>query len=426
MASSRIKHIRARQVLDNNGRPVAEVDVYTHGGHMGRAGASTGTSVGANEAFVLRDNDPKIFAGLSVYKAIDNIEKILAPALIGMDVLDQQAIDHTMIALDGTRYKTNLGGNAMYALSIAAARAAAAVKGLPLHLSMAKSPPSYVFAPTANVINGGSVQGKTLNFQEFMIMPYGISDPGQGTRIICEVFIRLGDVIKKETGQAGMGSYSGYGVPTDDPGAALDMISEAVAQLGYQRHVCYALDCAASEFYVPDEGAYRYRGRLISREELLQVLAGLADKYPMAFIEDPLEEEDFVGYRAACKQLNTLVLGDDILCTSLDRTRKACEMESIHGMVFKPNQAGTLTEAVEAAGYMLDRGMPVVASGRAGGTADAPERELAVALGIPLAKNGAPRGTRVNGYNYMLRTAEDLGVPMADISKLQCFSHLKI
>ena len=428
MNGSQIKAVKARQVLDSKGRPVAEVDIITEAGHLGRAGASTGSSVGANESFVMRDGDPKLFGGLSVYKAIENIEKIIAPALIGIDVLDQQNIDKTMIALDGTRYKTNLGGNAIFATSVAAARAASAYKGQPLYHAMATDEIKYIFTPSSNVVNGGTYIDKTLAFQEFMIIPHGVRTVDEGIRIIVEVFQHLGKVIRKTNGRdANMGNYSGYGAPSDDPFEVFDMISQAVADLGYKNNVCYAIDCASSEFYDKQEGAYLYRGKLIDREELINVLAALAEKYPIAFIEDALEEEEFEGFKLANERINSVIIGDDFLCTSIDRAQKAVEMGAAKGMIFKPNQAGTLTEALETAQYMMSQGLLVVPSGRAGGVLDSPEKEIGLALGCCLVKSGAPRsGTRTAGLNFAIRAAEELGIPMTDVKTLPYFNHLKL
>lgn len=428
MTGSRIKAIKARQVLDSNGRPVAEVDIITEGGHLGRAGASTGSSVGANESFVLRDGDPKLFGGLSVFKAIENIEKIIAPALIGLDVTDQAKVDRTMIELDGTRYKTRLGGNAIFATSVAAARAAAVVKGQPLYRAMATGEIKYIYTPASNVVNGGTYIDKTLAFQEFMIIPHGVRTANEGIRIIVEVFQHLGAVIKKANGRAAnMGNYSGYGAPSDDPFEVFGLIAQAVADLGYQNNVCYAIDCASSEFFDNKEGAYRYRGRLVDRDEIIKVLAELSDKYPIAFIEDALEEEDFEGFKLANERINAVIVGDDFLCTSIDRAKKAVEMGAAKGMIFKPNQAGTLTEALETAKYMMDRGLLVVPSGRAGGVMDSPEKEIGLALGCCLAKSGAPRsGTRTAGLNFTMRTAEELDIPMTDVKKLPYFTHLRL
>ncbi len=428
MAKGTIKSVKARQVLDSNGRPVVEVDILTEDGYIGRAGASTGTSVGANESYVLRDGDPKLFGGMSVYKAVHNVEHVIAPALMGMDVVDQERIDRCMIDLDGTRYKTKLGGNAIYATSVATARAACKVKNMPLYRLMAKDEIKYMYAISSNVVNGGSYADKTLAFQEFMMLPYGVKTVNEAVRIIVETFMHLGQVIKKANGRnANMGNYSGYGAPSDDPFEVFDMIQTAVKELGYQNNVCYALDCASSEFYDEKEGAYHYRGRFVDRAEIIKVLVGLADKFPMAFIEDALQEEDFEGFKMLNERANTIVIGDDFICTSMDRAKKAVEMGAVRGMIFKPNQAGTLTEALQTAQYMKNQGMLVVPSGRAGGVLDSPEKELGVALGCYVSKSGAPRsGTRTNGINFTMRTAEELSIPMADVSKIPLFNHMKL
>ncbi len=427
MAAGTIRSVKARQVLDANGRPVVEADILTEGGYLGRAGASTGSSVGANESFVLRDGDPKLFGGLSVYKAVENIEKIIAPALVGLDVTDQEKVDRTMIALDGTRYKTKLGGNAIFAVSVAAARASAAVKGLPLYRAMATGEIKHIYAPASNVVNGGAYADKTLAFQEFMIIPYNVKTVQEATRIIVEVFQRLGQVIKKANGRnANMGNYSGYGAPSDDPLVVFQMIAEAVSQLGYEKNVVYAIDCASSEFYDAQEKAYRYRDKLVDRNEIIRVLAEVAAKYPVAFIEDALEEEDFEGFKLAAEKINSVIIGDDFLCTSLDRTQKAVEMGAAKGMIFKPNQAGTITEALETARYLLQNDLLLVPSGRAGGVLDSPEKEIGVGLGCHISKSGAPRSaSRTAGFNFALRLSEELGVPMANIKNLPCFSHIR-
>ena len=427
MASSHIKRVKTRQILDNNGRPAVEVDIITESGHIGRAGASTGTSVGINEACILRDEDPNLWGGLSVYKALENIEKKIAPAIIGMDVFDQAKIDNTIIELDGTPRKTKLGGNAVYGVSCAVLRAMASVKGQPLYLAMAGAPPEYVFCPTANVVNGGTYGNKTLAFQEFMIVPYDVSDANTAVRIIVEVFARLGKVIEKAGGKKpGMGNYSGHAAPSDDPFEVFDLIQQAVTELGYQKNICYAIDCAASEFYDANENAYKYRGKLISRDELISIQAKLADKYPIAFIEDALEEEDFEGYRLASERVNTVIAGDDFLCTNLERAKKAVEMGAAKALVFKPNQAGTITQALAAAEYMKQNGLLVIPSGRAGGTADSAEKEMAIGMGMVISKMGAPRTTRVNGFNLVLRAAEELNAPVCNVRELPYFSHLRV
>lgn len=427
MQGSKIKAVKARQVLDSNGRPVIEVDILTEDGHLGRAGASTGSSVGANESFVLRDNDPKLFGGMSVYKAIENVEKKIAPAIIGMDVHDQAGIDRKMIELDGTRYKTNLGGNAIFATSVAVAYAAAACNNKPLYQNVAEKPIEYMFSLSSNIVNGGTYADKTLAFQEFMVLPHSVASAKDSVRIIVEVFQHLGEIIKRHNGRpANMGNYSGYGAPSDDPFVVFEMISDTVKDLGYEKNVAYAMDCASSEYYNEKEGAYEYRGELVGRDKIISVLAGICEKYPVAFVEDALQEEDFEGFKLASEKINSVVIGDDFLCTSIDRAQKAVEMGAARGMIFKPNQAGTVTEAMETAHYMIDKGLLVVPSGRAGGTLDSPDKELGLALGCYTVKSGAPRsGSRTANLNFAIRVEEELNIPMVNIMDLPIFSHLK-
>lgn len=427
MSASKIKQIKARHILDANGRPVAEVDVITEGGHLGRASASTGTSVGINESAVLRDKDPKCFGGLSVYTAIKNIETIIAPKLIGLDVTDQKLIDKTMIELDGTRYKSKLGGNAIYAVSVAAVRAAAAVNNVPLYRYMADEDIKHIFTPASNVVNGGSYIDKTLAFQEFMVIPYDVGTVDQAIRMIVEVFMELGKVIQKYNGKkANMGNYSGYGAPSDDPFEVFEMLSEAVRHLGFEKNICYAMDCAASEFYNKDQNGYEYKNKIISREELIDILAKIAAQYPIAFIEDALQEEDFEGYKLAKSKINTVIVGDDFLCTSLDRAARAVESGCVGGMIFKPNQAGTITEALETLEYMYRKDLLVIPSGRAGGTLTSPEKEIGLGKGVYLSKMGAPRSaSRTEGMNSIIRASEELKVPMKNIRDLPHFKHIK-
>ena len=424
---SKIKQVKARQVLDCKGRPVAEVDIITEDGFMGRAGASTGSSVGANESFVLRDGDPKCYGGLSVYRAIDNIRNIIAPEILGMDVHDQAGIDRKMIALDGTRYKTKLGGNAIYAVSVAVARAAAAENKRPLYIDMADGPIRYIMSPSANVVNGGTYYGKTQAFQEFMILPHGVETVDQSVRMIVETFYRIGELVQKYNGgKPAMGNYSGWGAPSDDPKEVMKIIAQAVDDLGFTDKMVYAFDCASSEYYDAEKGLYRWRGDYVDRDFIIGVLKEIADTYPVAFIEDALQEEDFEGFRLASERINTVIVGDDFLCTSMDRARKAVEMGAARGMIFKPNQAGTLTEAIETFDYFKNQGLLVIPSGRAGGTLDSPEKEIAVGKGAWVTKTGAPRsGSRTSGFNFLIRTNEELGVPQTDVMKLPVFKHLQ-
>lgn len=407
----RITQLKARQVLDSKGRPVVEVDVITGGGAMGRAGASTGTSVGTNESFVLRDNDPNLFGGLSVFKAIDNINKIIFPAILGMDVREQALIDKKMIELDGTRYKSNLGGNAIYAVSVASARAAASASGESLYQYMASKQIKTIPLPAFNMINGGTYGTNTLAFQEFIVIPWDVSSIAESVRIGVEIFYKLGEIINKyQNGRpALLGNYSGYGAPSEDPFELFDMINEAASSLGYKEKICYSLDCASSEIYDEEKNAYMYRGEYVGRDDLISLFTRLTKKYPIGFIEDCLEEEDFEGFRKANRIIDAYIIGDDFLCTSIDRVKKAVNMQATRGMVLKPNQAGTITEALETVRFMKESNLLIVGSGRAGGVLDDPVCELGISFGVPLIKTGAPRsGERTNGINILLRAEEEL------------------
>lgn len=427
MSDGEIKSIRARQVLDCDGRPVLEAEIVTRCGATGCAGASTGTSVGSSEAFVLRDNNPGFYGGLSVCQAVRNVNEIIAPALVGMDVEEQAEIDRKMIELDGTKLKTKLGGNAIFAVSAAAAYAAADLRKKQLYQSLAKEQPRYLFAPASNVINGGKSGDIKQDFQEFMVVPKGISSVREAVRMVVEIFMYLPELIAKETKRApDFGSYSGHAAPDEDPFAVMDILEHAVKKLGYERYICYALDCAATGYYNPQEKAYLYRGKLRNRDEMISVLKKLSEKYSFAFMEDILEENDFEGFAAAKKQLNTIVVGDDLLCTGKERIKRALKTGSADGLIFKPNQAGTITEAVEAAQYAKAQGMIVIPSGRAGGVLDDPEKEIGLAFGYHMFKTGAPReGSRTADFNFMLRTAEKTSLPMLDIEKLPAMKQLR-
>lgn len=411
MEKSAIKDVKARQLLDSKGRPVVEVDIITADGNMGRAGASTGTSVGANESYVLRDNDPHIYGGLSVNKAIENVIQKIRPALIGMDCTNQAAIDNRMIDLDGTQYLSHLGGNAVYACSIAAARAGALCKGVPLYKHLALGEIKSIFAPAYNMINGGTYGGKTLPIQECLVIPRNVEKFSDGVRICVEIFMKLGEIIRKHQGGRApvMGNYCGYGAPSDDIFELFGMITEAVDALNYRNYCWFSIDCAASEFYDKKENAYLYQGKLISRDELIKIYADLAKQFPIGFIEDALDEEDFEGFAIASNAIDATLIGDDFLCTNIERIKKAVNMGSIKGMIMKPNQVGTITKALEAVKYMQENNMLVVGSGRAGGVIDDPVAEIAVAVGAPIMKTGAPRsGERTIFTNYGLRLEEEL------------------
>ena len=421
-----IVEIHAREILDSRGNPTVEVEVRTVSGAFGRAAVPSGASTGENEALELRDGDKSRYLGKGVLNAVKNVNEVIAPAIIGMNVADQVGIDKAMIALDGTPTKSKLGANAILGVSLAVARAAADYFGMPLYRYIGGSNAKTLPVPMMNIINGGSHSDAPIAFQEFMILPHGVRTIEESVRMIVEVFYHLDEVIRKYNGgKPAMGNYSGWGAPSDDPMQVLDIIAEAVNDLGFTDHMVYALDCASSEYYDAEKGLYRWRGDYVDRDFIIDQLAAISRKYPLAFVEDALQEEDFEGFKLASERINTVIVGDDFLCTSLDRAEKAVSMGAARGMIFKPNQAGTLTEALRTAKFMMDRGLLVIPSGRAGGTLDSPEKEIAVALGAWVTKTGAPRsGSRTNGFNFLLRTSEELGVPQTDVMQLEIFKHL--
>ncbi|MBO6158922.1 MAG: phosphopyruvate hydratase [Firmicutes bacterium] len=409
---NRITAIKGRQILDSKGRPTIEADVYVNDRLMGRATASTGTSVGSHEALVLRDNDKNLFGGLSVYKAIDNVKTMLEPELIGMDVSDLAAIDRRMCELDGTENKTRIGGNAIYAVSLAAARAGAAAANMPLYQFINKGQiPEKIFVPSLNMLNGGKYNGLHMTFQEFMVAPYGAASFTDAIRIAVEIFMHMGEKIREfQDGRAALiGNYQGWAAFSDDPYVTLQLIHETVKDLGYQDKVCYALDCANSDNYDKESKKYRYKGDWATREELISDLAAITEDFPILFIEDGLDEDDFEGFAYASSKLNTIIVGDDFLCTNKKRLEKALEMHACRGMIFKPNQVGTVTEALEAVKILQERDLYAIPSGRAGGAVDDPTPEIAFGFSAPVIKTGAPRsGERTNAINTMMRIEEEL------------------
>ncbi|CAA7600881.1 phosphopyruvate hydratase [Acididesulfobacillus acetoxydans] len=419
---SRIKNVVPRQIFDTKGRPMLEVDIVTDNGAMGRGSSPTGTSVGKHEAVVLRDMDISSFGGLGVSRAIKNIQEIVAPAIIGMDVNEQELIDNTIIALDGTKNKARLGGNTIYSTSIAVARAAACSNNLPLYRYLAKGKEVTIPVPTFNMINGGSYGASRLDFQEFMIVPWKAQTFREAMQIAVEVFYILPDIIRKKGGLVNTGNYSGYGAPVQDPAAVLDILSTAAEAAGYLDKIVFALDCAASEIYDETRNKYRFMEQFVTREDIINVIKELSKKYPLLFVEDILQEDDFAGFALATEQLYpTLVVGDDLFTTNIERVKTGIKMHAGNGIILKPNQVGSLTEALVTKVYASERGFTVIPSGRAGGAVDDPIREIAVGIKAPLVKVGAPRsGERINSMNQLLRIEETLTGPrtLADIGAI--------
>jgi enolase len=410
MTGTEIVKIRAREVLDSKARPMVEVDVLTAAGALGRGASPCGTSVGRHEAFVLRDGDGR-YGGLGVRKAVRNVREVIGPALIGKDSLDQQAVDHCMISLDGTADKSRLGANAIYSVSIAVAQAAAASAGLSLFRYLGGAGACRLPVPMFNMINGGATYDASTEFQEFILVPAAAKSFSEALRMGAEIYLKVGDAIRRRFGSNAVqpGQAAGYAAPTAEPEVILEMLLDAAEAAGYGGGCKVGIDCAASHFYDPEKQAYRFRGEWANRDDLIGVIASLAGSFPLFLVEDPLEEDDFEGFAEITRQLGLLIVGDDLFVTNLDRLKKGVALGAANGVVLKPNMVGTLSEAIETAAYAREKGYCIVGSGRAGGGED-PVPEVVVAVGAPVVKFGAPRTwERISKQNCLLRIEEELG-----------------
>lgn len=420
-----IVSVRAQQIIDCKCRPAVEVDIRTRSGAKGRGAAPTGSSVGMYEAHVLRDGNPASYHGLSVHKAVENVEKLIAPALIGMDIADQAGIDAAMIALDGTEDKRRLGGNAIYSTSIAAFRAAADARDVPLYEMIAGGPIRTVPVPCFNVINGGKYDGFTQGFNEFLIVPYGTSSIDAAIEMAVAVFEKLGEVLTAHLGhKPQVASSYGYAAPSDDPEVCLDLMQRAIDACGYGGKVAFALDCASSEVYDADARTYLLKGQPVSAATLIAYAKSLTEKYNFVFIEDLLDENDWDGYVQAVRDMpRTIILGDDLTVTRLEFLERAHREHACDGFILKPNQVGTVTEALQAYGFARDHNMIAVPSGRSGGVVDDVVMDFSVGLHVPFQKNGAPRsGERIEKLNFLMRAnAANPGCRLYDITPLLRF-----
>ena len=405
----RIKSVHARQLIDCKCRPMVEVDVITEGGAVGSASAPTGTSVGMYESCVLRDGDPAEYNGLSVHKAVANVNDIIAPALIGKNVLDQEMLDQIMIDLDGTPDKHVLGGNAIYSVSVACYRAAAAALGRPLYDYIADGQIRTVPIPSFNVMNGGSNAGIRQAFNEFIVMPYRAKDIEQAVEIAVKVFQKLGGVIREYTGaEPRVGGSYGWCAPSEDPEVCLNLIQKAIDLCGYTEECAFALDCASSEMYDKEQQRYYLNGSYVTSDKLIAYMKGLTERHNFVFIEDLLDENDWEGFRKAHEEITrSFIIGDDFTVSNIDRIKKAYEQHSVDGFILKPNQVGTISEALISHRYAQERNLFSITSGRSGGVVGDVVMDLAVGLQIPFIKNGCPRsGERIDKLNFLMRVKD--------------------
>ena len=403
-----IKSLKAREILDSRGNPTIEVDIATEGEIIVSAAVPSGASTGIYEAVELRDGGTR-YGGKGVTNAVAAVVKTLQPKLLGMDVRQQANIDTLMIEIDGTENKSKLGGNTMLGVSLACARAAAASDGLRLYEYINKDS-SLLPVPFFNVVNGGKHAGNQLDFQEFMIAPTGAENFREALRMGAEVYHCLKDRLQKAYGKTSInvGDEGGFAPPVKTPEEALEALWGAIQDAGYVDEVKIGMDVASSTFYKDD--FYTVAGVNYDTDELIELYRELVAAYPIISIEDPIQEEDYVGFVKATKLLPTQIVGDDLFVTNPKRLAKGIEMGACNALLWKVNQIGTLTEALEAANLAKKNKYGVMASHRSGDTEDSWVADLSVGIGCGQIKSGAPaRGERTAKYNQLLRIEEWLG-----------------
>ena len=412
-----IVEIRGREVIDSRGNPTVEVDVHLEGGAIGRAAVPSGASTGENEAVELRDGDKARYGGKGVLKAVENVNAILAPGLLGYCATEQASIDAAMIALDGTSTKKNLGANAILGVSMAVAKAAASQLGLPLYKYLGGPNAKVLPVPMMNIINGGAHSDAPIDFQEFMIVPVGAPTFREALRYGAEVFHALKKVLHDRGLSTAVGDEGGFAPKLDGAEDALGVIAKAIELAGYKLgdDIAIALDVAASEFYDAKQNAYVFKKSdksVKSAEELVAYYAGLQKNYPIISIEDGCGENDWDGWKIITDKLGktTQLVGDDLFVTNVDFLSKGIKMGVANSILVKVNQIGTLTETFDAVELAKENGYTSVLSHRSGETEDSTIADLAVATNCGQIKTGSmSRSDRIAKYNQLLRIEEELG-----------------
>ncbi|KNF10117.1 enolase Eno [Gottschalkia purinilytica] len=411
-----ITDIYAREILDSRGNPTVEVEVWTESGAHGRAAVPSGASTGAFEAVELRDGENDRYLGKGVTKAVENVNDIIAPKLIGMDVLDQVLLDKTMIELDGTENKGKLGANAILGVSMAAAKAGADLLGLPLYQYLGGVNGKSLPVPMMNILNGGEHADNNVDIQEFMVMPVGASSFSQALRMGAEVFHSLKKVLKSKGLNTAVGDEGGFAPNLKSNEEALATIVEAIRQAGYEegKDILLALDIAATELYDKESKVYKLEGegKELTSKEFVEFYSELVEKYPIISIEDGLDEEDWEGWKLLTEAIGDKVqlVGDDLFVTNTKRLEKGIKEGVANSILIKLNQIGTITETLDAIEMAKRAGYTAVISHRSGETEDATIADLAVAVNAGQIKTGAPSRTdRVAKYNQLLRIEDVLG-----------------
>ncbi len=412
--SKKIRSIHAREILDSRGNPTLEADVVVDGA-LGRACVPSGASTGQHEALELRDGDGRRYGGKGVLKAVANVNDVIAPELVGMDVRDQKAVDERMLELDGTSSKSRLGANAILAVSMAVAHAAAAAAGEPLYRSLGGAKAKVLPVPLMNILNGGAHADNRLDFQEFMIVPHGARKFSEALRMGAEVFHALGKALKDRGLSTNVGDEGGYAPDLKSNDEAISLILAAIEKAGYKpgRHVSLALDAAATEFF--EDGRYVFKksgGSSQTAAQMVRLYERLVHRYPIVSIEDALAEDDWEGWQRLTKALGGKVqlVGDDLFVTNVERLRRGIKDGAANSILIKVNQIGSLSETLATIRLAKRNGFTTVISHRSGETEDATIADLAVAVGAGQINTGSlSRGERTAKYNQLLRIEEALG-----------------
>ncbi|HER2530498.1 TPA: surface-displayed alpha-enolase [Streptococcus pyogenes] len=431
-----ITDVYAREVLDSRGNPTLEVEVYTESGAFGRGMVPSGASTGEHEAVELRDGDKSRYLGLGTQKAVDNVNNIIAEAIIGYDVRDQQAIDRAMIALDGTPNKGKLGANAILGVSIAVARAAADYLEVPLYTYLGGFNTKVLPTPMMNIINGGSHSDAPIAFQEFMIMPVGAPTFKEGLRWGAEVFHALKKILKERGLVTAVGDEGGFAPKFEGTEDGVETILKAIEAAGYEageNGIMIGFDCASSEFYDKERGVYDYtkfegEGAAVrTSAEQVDYLEELVNKYPIITIEDGMDENDWDGWKVLTERLGKRVqlVGDDFFVTNTEYLARGIKENAANSILIKVNQIGTLTETFEAIEMAKEAGYTAVVSHRSGETEDSTIADIAVATNAGQIKTGSlSRTDRIAKYNQLLRIEDQLG-EVAQYKGIKSFYNLK-
>ena len=414
---SNIKEIFARQILDSRGNPTVEADLITERGFIGRAAVPSGASTGIHEAVELRDGDKKIYQGKGVLKAVANVNTIIAAKLKGFEVSNQAALDDLLISLDGTQNKSKLGANAILAVSLAAAKAAAMECGLPLFRYIGGTNAVTLPIPMMNILNGGAHADNKIDFQEFMVMPVGASSFSEGLRWGVDIFHNLKAVLKKKGFSTNVGDEGGFAPNIQSNEEAIETVLEAISAAGYKTgsQVAIAMDAANSELWDGKKKKYVFHkssGKELSSDQLVKFWEGWVKKYPIISIEDGMAEDDWDGWKKLTDALGSKVqlVGDDIFVTNVERLQKGIDTKTANALLVKVNQIGTLTETINAVTLAQHHNYNTIMSHRSGETEDTTIADLAVALNCGQIKTGsASRTDRIAKYNQLLRIEEKLG-----------------